>query len=371
MHSLSTPYLYQEIAESLRRRIASGDMSPGSRLPAVREMARQWGCTPGTVSRAYGELADEGLVTSHRGRGTRVVENPLPGERPFVVWATLVNQAEQFLLEALHSGHTPLQAQSALTVAIARWETLQTSPVLPYDTASLVQLRFAGSHDLAVELLAQHFTEKQGQALMAVDFVGSLGGLIALARGEADIAGIHLWDASTDRYNVPFVRRLLPGQRVVLLTLMHRSLGLIVPPGNPQALTTLADLARADVRWVNRQSGSGTRVWLDAQLQALGLEGTAIAGYGYQVTTHMMAAQAVMNGTATAGLGIYAAAAAYGLGFVPLTQEMYQLVILPQVWETAVCQSLVTFVRSTPFREAVAALGGYDTAVSGEITWVQ
>ncbi|MCA9970643.1 MAG: winged helix-turn-helix transcriptional regulator, partial [Anaerolineales bacterium] len=119
----NTPtHLYQEIAESLRRQLAAGELQPGDRLPPVRAMARQWGCTPGTVSRAYAVLADEGLVSGHRGGGTRVAQVPAADDRPFLRWALLINRAEQFLLEAVGGGHTPTQVQAALSLAISRWQ---------------------------------------------------------------------------------------------------------------------------------------------------------------------------------------------------------------------------------------------------------
>ncbi|MCA9933071.1 MAG: GntR family transcriptional regulator [Ardenticatenaceae bacterium] len=366
----SASHLYQEIAESLRRRIASGELSSGDRLPSVREMAQQWGCTPGTVSRAYSVLADEGLVTGHRGGGTRVCENPLPEERPFLHWATLINRAEQFLLEAMSSGHSPAQAQSALSVAISRWQVLQHTPQPAETAVPHTQLRFSGSHDLTVDLLARHLSEAASAVPLHVTFNGSLGGLMALARREADLAGVHLWDAATDQYNVPFVRRVLPGQRVALVNLVQRSMGLIVPPGNPQGLHSLADLSNTGVILVNRQAGSGTRVWLDAQLAALGVSPSAIAGYEQEMSTHTAVAQAIQDGSATAGLGIFAAAAAYGLDFVPLTQELYQLVIPEDVWETAALQILLAILRSPAFHEAVSALGGYDTTATGIVTWL-
>ncbi len=367
----SSPHLYQEIAEALRRRIAAGELLPGARLPPVRALAQQWSCTPGTVSRAYRVLAAEGLVTSHRGGGTRVVERPLPTERPFLHWATLVNQAEQFLLTAVSGGHTPAQARSALAVAIARWQTMQQDePAPPAALPAAAHLRFAGSHDLAVDRLAQHLADQTPTQELQVTYSGSLGGLMALARGEADIAGTHLWDATSNSYNTPFVRRVLPGQRVALLTLVARSLGLALPPGNPQQVQGLADLAQPGIRWVNRQAGSGTRVWLDAQLQAYQIDAAAIPGYEREVTTHMAVAQAVADGTADAGLAIHAAASAYDLDFLPLTQELYQLVVPQPVWETAVCQSLVAAVRSSNFQEAVACLGGYDTTATGVVEWV-
>ena len=136
-------HLYEQIAESLRLRIAQGDLEPGQRLPSVRDLAQQWGCTTSTVSRAYAILADEGLVTGHRGSGTRVTESPLPLENAALNWATLVNRAERFLLEAVGQGYTPPQVWSALSVALARWETLQQELPLATNKPSGSLLRFA------------------------------------------------------------------------------------------------------------------------------------------------------------------------------------------------------------------------------------
>jgi molybdate-binding protein/DNA-binding transcriptional regulator YhcF (GntR family) len=366
-------YLYQEIAESLRRRIASGELRPGDKLPPVRKMAQRWNCTPGTVSRAYAELTQEGLVEGRRGGGTRVVPGALQPEQPLWGWATLINRAEQFLLEALSSGHSPAQAEFALAVAVARWHDLQRQGAFQAESKELLgttELRFAGSHDLTIELLCGMLTEESPETQVSVNFVGSLGGLMALARGEADIAGIHLWDETTDRYNTPFVRRLLPGHRTILLTLAYRSLGLITPPGNPQGLESLTDLARPDVRLVNRQAGSGTRVWLDAQLRASGIAPQSLMGYEREELTHLSVARAVEQGEVTVGVGIFAAAAAYGLDFVPLAQECYQLALAETVWRSPPGQALVKIIRSARFKEAVAALGGYDTSETGQETLV-
>jgi molybdate-binding protein/DNA-binding transcriptional regulator YhcF (GntR family) len=372
----SKSFLYLEIAESLRRRIASGELQPGGRLPPVREMARRWNCTPGTVSRAYAQLAQEGLAVGHRGGGTRVTAEALYPQRPIWQWAALVNRAERFLLEVIGNGYTPAQAESALSVAISRWQELQQQDVPRLQTQSTdappeAGLRFAGSHDLAIALLARMLAEKMPDAGLSVDYVGSLGGLIALARSEAEVAGVHLWDETADTYNAPFVRRLLPGRRVALLTLACRSLGLITPLGNPQGLQTLADLTQPHVRLVNRQSGSGTRVWLDAQLKALDISPESVRGYcDSEELTHLAVAQAVDQGEATVGLGIYAAASAYGLDFVPLTEEQYDLVLLESVWHSPTAQALVSVARSSRFKEAVVALGGYDTSDTGQVTWI-
>lgn len=368
-------FLYQEIAESLRRRIASGELGPGDKLAPVREMAEQWNCTPGTVSRAYAQLAREGLVTGHRGGGTRVAAGELNPDQPVWQWASLVNRAEQFVLEAVSGGYTPVQIETALAVALARWQELQRlgapSPSLPAGPSiSRTTLRFVGSHDLTVELIVRGLAEEAPESDLSVEYTGSLGGLMALARQEADIVGTHLWDETTDSYNTPFIRRLLPGRPVVVVTLVHRSLGLITPPGNPQAVHSLAGLTQPGVRLVNRQAGSGTRVWFDAQLKALNIPRERLAGYEQEELTHLAVASAIERGEATVGLGIYAAAAAYGLNFIPLTQEQYDLVFPEAVWHSPSAQALIRVIRSVHFKEAVAALGGYDTSQTGQESWV-
>jgi molybdate-binding protein/DNA-binding transcriptional regulator YhcF (GntR family) len=368
-------YLYEQIAESLRLRIAQGDLKPGQRLPTVRDMARQWACTPSTVSRAYAILADEGLVSGHRGSGTRVKDSPLPLENASLHWAALINRAERFLLEAVGQGYTPPQVWSALSIALTRWDGLQQD--VPRQDAPQVTtkpsgslLRFAGSHDLTIDLLARQLAEGAPPLQLTLSYRGSLGGLMAVARGEADIAGIHLWDEATNSYNWPFVERVLPGQSVALVTLAERSLGLILPAGNPQQIGTLVDLAHRPVRWVNRQVGSGTRVWLDGQMRLAGIDTGAIEGYDEEKITHLEVAQAVQSGEATAGLGIYAAAAAYGLDFVPLNKELYQLAIPAAVWETGTCQTLLSSLRSATFMAAVDVLGGYETTATGDVSWL-
>lgn len=360
--------LHQQIAESLRRRIAAGDLGPGERLPPVREIARRWACSPGTAGRAYAQLAREGLVEGYAGGGTRVRPGPLHPREPGLAWAEMVNRAEGFLLEALGEGYEPSQVEAALGLAVARWGDLQRRGAPPTSSSEgMTGLRFAGSHDLAFELLAQSLP---AGVLASVDYIGSLGGLIALARGEADMAGSHLWDSATGAYNLPFVSRVLPGRRVCALALAQRALGLITAAGNPRGLSSIADLARTGTRVVNRQAGSGTRVWLDAQLQAAGIRPASVAGYQREVPTHLAVARAIRDGEADAGLGIAAAANAYGLGFVPLVTERYDLVFPAEAWETEAAEAVRRAVRAPGFASAVAGLGGYDTAGTGREEWV-
>ncbi|MCX7854964.1 MAG: GntR family transcriptional regulator [Anaerolineae bacterium] len=355
--------LYQQVAESLRREILSGHLRPGDRLPPVREMARRWHCTVGTVQRAYQELARQGLVVARRGQGTRVVgETPTPSP---LRRAALVHQAESFLLQAVSAGYDPTEVEQAVRLALDRWRALVREPLAPEAGV----LRFSGSHDLLLTRVAAQFSSIASGYALRLTFAGSLGGLMALAQGTADLAGCHLWDAESDTYNVPFVRRLLPGRRVALVTLAHRRVGLILAPGNPLGLQGLADLVRPGPRFVGRPRGTGTRVWLDAQMRRLGLGGPREPAL--EVATHSELAQAIAEGRADVGLGIEAAARAWGLDFIPLTRERYDLVIPAEIWETPPIAALVDWLTPNAARTLAADLGGYETEETGRVEWVE
>ncbi len=360
--------LYIQIADAIRQELLEGRLRPGDLLPPVREMADRWGCTPGTVQQAYKELARQGLAVSRTGQGTRVGSTlpATPPDKTPLRRAALVHQAEAFLLEALGAGYTPAETEDAFRAALDHWRAL----AVPAPAASPHKLRFTGSHDPAVSLVAGRFPEICTGWELEVAFTGSLGGLIALAEGKADLAGSHLWDAESDTYNAPFVRRLLPGRRIALLTLAHRRLGLIVPPGNPASLQKLADLARQGLRFVNRGRGTGTRVWLDAQLRRLGTHPDELIGYGREVATHSEVARAVAANQADVGVGIEAAALSCGLGFVLLTTEPYELVIPAEVWEAPSVQALAAWLRTEDAWAAIDGLGGYETGDTGQVIWV-
>lgn len=226
-----------------------------------------------------------------------------------------------------------------------------------------------GSHDLALDLLSSALARARPGASLASANVGSLGGLLALARGEAHLAGSHLLDETTGEYNVAAIRRHLAGVPVVLVTLAGRLQGLIVPPGNPRGLRHLEDLANQEIQMVNRQRGSGTRVLLDYQLKQRGIAPERLRGYEREEYTHLAVAAAVASESADAGLGILAAARALGLDFVPLFQERYDLVIPRQHYESDTLRPLLEIVRSSAFRAQVDALGGYDVAQMGSVAW--
>lgn len=224
-----------------------------------------------------------------------------------------------------------------------------------------------GSHDLTLDLLAQFLAaEGRGRRLSSAH-VGSLGGLVALRRGEAHLAGSHLLDPETGQYNVSYVKRYIPGQEVKLVTLVGREQGWIVPAGNPMGLAQWADAANPDLKIVNRQRGAGTRVLLDYELGQLGIEPATVKGYKREEYTHLAVAAAVASGTADAGLGIRAAARALNLDFVPLAHERYDLVIPKQHYENDLLLPLLELLHDQEFKSAVAAMPGYDVSSMGEL----
>jgi putative molybdopterin biosynthesis protein len=228
-----------------------------------------------------------------------------------------------------------------------------------------------GSHDLTLDLLAQFLAEQEAGLRLTSANVGSLGGLVALRRGEAHFGGCHLLDPETGEYNESYVRRYLPGETAVLVTLVGREQGWIVPPGNPLGLAAWQDVVEKGARFVNRQRGAGTRVLLDYELGRLGLQPEQISGYEREEYTHLAVAAAVASGTADAGLGIQAAARALELDFVPLAQERYDLVMSQETYESALMQPLLALLGDGRFRTAVAALPGYDVTHMGTIRIIQ
>ena len=364
---MSQEPIYQQIIDAVARSIADGSLKPGDPVLSVRDMAQRWNCTAGTVQRAYRELSRQGAVVAVPGKGTMVAEPPLSaGHSMPLRRAVIVHQIESVLLSLLGAGYSLPEVEQAVNLALDRWRVLTEEP--PPGTIGV--LRFAGSHDPAAATLAARLPAVSPGWTMQMTFTGSLGGLIALARGEADLAGSHLLDVETGSYNEPFVRRLLPGQRVALLTVAHRRLGLMVRPDRAARVDGLHSLAAGGLRFANRQPGSGTRVWLDAQLAALAIDPARIAGYDYTFATHTAVAQAVAAGEADAGLGVETAALAFGLHFQHLARERYDLVIPEAGWESGGVQAMAQWLASDTGQRTIRSLGGYDTSETGSLRWV-
>ena len=359
--------LYQDIAESIRQAIFYGELKPGDELPSVRDMSTQWNCAPGTIQRAYRELAQQGFVTSRPGQGTRVAEAASLEQSAPLRRARLANETEAFLLQVLSSGYSVNEVEQAVRLVLDRWRVASKD----VEHTSERVIRFVGSHDPSLSTIADQLETLAPGYKLQIAFAGSLGGLIALAERRADIASCHLWDEETDTYNTAFVRRLLPGQRIALVTLAHRHLGIILAPGNPHRIAGLDDLAKKQVCFINRQPGAGTRVWFDAQLSQLGIPTGKIAGYENQVMTHTDVARAIADGKADAGLGIETAAMTYGLEFVVLTSERYDLVIPEAVWDSSPIQRLMQWLSSDEARSMLSGLRDCDITNTGQVVWIE
>ena len=228
-----------------------------------------------------------------------------------------------------------------------------------------------GSHDLTLDLLGDWLHNEHPERTLVSAHVGSMGGLLALQRGEAHLAGSHLLDAETGDYNISFIRHILTpfGRKVVLLGFVNRIQGLIVARGNPKRIAAIEDLLRDDVTIVNRQPGAGTRVLLDHELSRRGIPPQHLQGYEHTESSHLTVATAVASGVADCGLGIQAAAHTHDLDFVPLFSERFDLVIPADLFTSALLAPLLMLLAhpSPDFLRRVAALGGYEINNMGRV----
>jgi len=224
-----------------------------------------------------------------------------------------------------------------------------------------------GSHDNTLDILADQLKAEKSNLTLSSSHVGSMGGLMAVKKGVCHVAGCHLLDIEDGSYNVRYLKKYLPDIDVRLVNLVFRDQGFIVPKGNPKHIRGIEDICRKDIRFINRQSGSGTRILLDYRLEQSGIDAGMINGYEIEEFTHMSVAVAVLSGTVDVGLGIYAAAKALDLDFIPLVTEQYDLVI-PQIYiDMKQMQILLDIINSGVFKKRVEALGGYSTKKTGTI----
>lgn len=227
-----------------------------------------------------------------------------------------------------------------------------------------------GSHDTALDLMASFLRRTGAGYFLSSAHVGSLGGLTALKRGEAHMAGTHMLDEATGDYNVSYVKRYY-GRPAILVLLARREQGFLVPRGNPKGITSFKDLAREDVTYVNRQRGAGTRLLLDYHLKQEGIQPSQVRGYTREEFTHLNVAAAVKSGSADTGLGILSAAKALDLDFVPITWEEYELCIPAELEHEPGITAVLTLVKNPAFQQAVADLGGYDVREAGRIRRIE
>lgn len=229
-------------------------------------------------------------------------------------------------------------------------------------------LSITGSHDLSLDILADLIKRRYKYRLFSTN-AGSMGGILALKRGDTHMAGVHLLDTSDGSYNISFLKRYLPQQQWMLIHIAKRRQGLLVPAGNPKGIRGIEDLERPGLRYINRQKGAGTRLLLDYLLDQQKIFPEAINGYTREVYTHLSVAAAIHDGTADTGLAIYAAAQALHLDFLELTDESYELCISTALVPPATIDLILDTINSSDFKQALQQAGGYDTTATGKIVY--
>jgi putative molybdopterin biosynthesis protein len=247
-------------------------------------------------------------------------------------------------------------------------DELIDAELLVSDEELLNTIVVIGSHDITIDILADEIRQGTGQNIrISSGNVGSLGGLMAIKKGICHFAGSHLLDTQTGEYNVSYIKRYLQGIGVSLFRLVLREQGLIIQKNNPKGIKGITDLTRDDITFINRQAGSGTRILFDYNIARLGIGPESIKGYAQEEFNHMSVAVDVLSGTADCGIGIYAAAKALDLNFIPTDREQYDLVIPTAILNDPNIRAVLDTIRSPGFRNRVESLGGYDPSRSGEL----
>lgn len=227
-----------------------------------------------------------------------------------------------------------------------------------------------GSHDNALDILANLFKKKHPRYSFSSTHIGSMGGLVAVKRGQAHMAGTHLLDEETGEYNLPFIKRMLKEMKIMVMNFVYRQQGLMVRRGNPKKILSVQDLTRDNVIFINRQRGAGTRLLTDSCLKKHDILARDISGYEREEYTHMGVASAVQSGVADAGMGILAAARALDLDFIPVVQERYDLVFAKEYLDDEAIRALLGMITGDDeLRETVKNLGGYEISDMGNILY--
>ena len=229
----------------------------------------------------------------------------------------------------------------------------------------------SGSNDPVLDILQTCLQKAVPEFFIFSANTGSMAGLNALEKGYTDIAWSHLLDPETGEYNVPYLGRHLPRLKAVVVNLFFRELGFLAARGNPRRIRGFGDLARPEVRFINRQAGSGTRLLLDHELGKAGISPLAIAGYGEEVFTHIEVGLAVLSGDADTGIATAAVSNILGLDFVPITRERFDMILDQAVFFQKGVQALIDVLTGDEFRRRVRNLGSYDFRSSGKILYSQ
>jgi putative molybdopterin biosynthesis protein len=224
-----------------------------------------------------------------------------------------------------------------------------------------------GSNDFTIDILSQELVKKFPEFTMSLANVGSIGGLVAVQRGSAHIAGCHLFHPETKEYNLPYIKKYMPDKELILINLSYREQGLIVKSGNPLKINNFKDLKKPGIKIINRQKGSGTRILLDFKLKEASVDKRKLNGYDKEVTTHTEVGISVLSGIADVGLGMFSASKILGLAFIPIAKERYDLVIPKEIYNAKPISSLLEIIKLKEFKSKVEQMGGYDMKDSGKI----
>ncbi len=281
--------------------------------------------------------------------GGQVVASPLP--RGAGVLTSLVRADGLLLVPAGVEGH---HAGAQVDVQLLR--------PLPEIERTIVAI---GSHDLVIDLAATALRADDPTLTLVSTNVGSLGGLVALRDGLCHLAGSHLLHPGSGEFTLPYLDEMMSDRDLAVIRLVHRDQGLLVQPGNPRGVTGLSDLAGGDLSYVNRQRGAGTRMLLDHELRRLEIDPGQVSGYAREEPTHLAVAAAISAGRADCGLGIMAAARAFGLDFVPVSREPYDLVVEAGSLDDPLLAPLWKLLDSPDFHASIESLGGYSTTETG------
>lgn len=371
----SSEPIYLQIAEQIQQLIATDQIKTGEHLPSVRHLGYLLDISPNTVAKAYLELEHRQVVISKHGGGTIVTSGMDDPAMKEIRQKHLLDNVNDDIIKILSQGYSSEELEAAFFACQERWrEQKKISVKMPGVTHSkehiVKSLRIVGSNDIALNMLVAIFRQQVKDTPIELTDVGSVGGLIALAEDKADLAGTHLLDEATGEYNLPFIKRILPGRAIALVNLVYRIQGLMLAAGNPKQILGLADLLKNDIVFINRQKGSGTRVLLDKELKRLGIDASNIKGYDTEANTHLAVGLAIAQGKADAGLGIEAAARSCGLDFLPLFRERYDLAVTVPTYRSKLLAPFLDILNSDHFKRIVSKVDGYDTSQTGTVIYV-
>lgn len=231
------------------------------------------------------------------------------------------------------------------------------------------QLIIIGSHDPLMNVVSKIFQKNHSDHTLTAAHVGSMGGLLAVRKGETHLAGIHLLNEKDGSYNESFVRKQFREGGVRVVECVERVQGIMVPKGNPKNITAIDALANDDIRYVNRQKGSGTRILFDYLLKKHHIEKNMVQGYNHEEFTHTEVASLIAQGLADAGMGIHSAAKMYDLDFIPVCNEQYDLLIPDYAWDNPMVQEFISVIKCEEFGEALYMMGGYTLNHPGEVRY--